>query len=92
MADVIDFSTKEDMPNNSLDNDNVKLILNELTNSMPSTKDIFAFYKTSDNLINVIETGVTFEDKCVMLQLLQHSINTDLTSGGDAEVTFEPDL
>lgn len=63
-----------------------KEVISILSERLPQIEDLFILYRDKDNNINVVETNVTFQDKCVMLQLLQHSISMDLTNDVEGDI------
>jgi hypothetical protein len=69
-----------------------KIVLEDLNNNLNKIKDLYVFFKTEDDLINIIHTDVSFKDRSVMLQLLQHHITQDLLEAEDIFEDIEPNL
>lgn len=79
MADIIDIKSQaKELPEEYTNQDVCKIVIDDLTKNLSKLKDLYVFYKTDDDLINIIETEVSFQDRSVMLQLLQHHISLDL--------------
>ena len=90
MADII---TLQGNPSQDQEVDEVcKIVLDDLRKNLNNIKDLYVFFKTKDNLINMIHTDVSFNDRSVMLQLLQHHITSDLTESQEFFEDIEPDL
>jgi hypothetical protein len=87
MADVINFNI-----DGFTDQEICNVVLADLKEDLNNLKDLYIFYKTKDNLINIIHTDVDFSDKCVMLQLLQHNINLELNDLAGEFQEVEPNI
>lgn len=88
MADVI--SLQGTKATDSTQDEICKIVLEDLTKNLDNIKDLYVFFKTKDELINIIHTDVTFNDRSVMLQLLQHHLTGDLLDSQDNFEDIEP--
>jgi hypothetical protein len=80
MADIIDIKSQlKALPEDFTNSEVCKIVLDDLLKNVDKLKEIYVFYKTDeDDLINIIETDISFQDLSVMLQLIQHHINLKL--------------
>lgn len=90
MADVIDFSNRQSMQDESQEDVVCSELLKALLKEIHNYKDFVIFYKDTNNEIGMFDTEVDLVDKSVMVQLLQHSIQEEFDTGH--EVDFEGDL
>lgn len=91
MADVISFNSSQSDKSKEYTNQEIcKVVLDDLMSNLNSLKDLYIFYKTEDNLINIIHTDVDFRDRSVMFQLLQHHLNLDLNTFEEEYEEIEP--
>lgn len=92
MADVISFNSSQSSKSKEYTNQEIcKVVLEDLSSNLNNLKDLYIFYKTDDNLINIIHTDISFQDRSVMLQLLQHHLTQDLNDLEERYEEIDPD-
>lgn len=78
MADVVNLFNKKKRQSKKLNNPQSVQLLNSFSRNADHFKDLIIFFKRNDGVVGIFETDISIEDKCLMLQLVQHQITSYL--------------